>query len=303
MAKRNRARARFGRRARLRSPGLDHSREIAALKRELEQALQQQAATADVLKVMSRSAVDLASVLDTLVASAARLCQADMAGIVEPKGEFFQYAASYGYSPEFIHFMETHPMRRGRGTVVGRTLLEGKPVHIPDIDDDPEYTFRDAQKVGHFHTILGVPMLRAGVPIGVIVLMRTQARPFTIKQIELVETFADQGVIAIENVRLFDEVQDKNRQLAEASQHKSQFLATMSHELRTPLNAIIGLTDMMMTNAARFGTEKAVEPLRRVNAAGNHLLGLINEVLDLSKIEAGRIDLNPEIDEYRQARR
>jgi signal transduction histidine kinase len=267
---------------------------MAALKRELEQAHQQQAATADVLKVMSRSAFDLGAVLDILVASAARLCQADMAGILQPKGEFFQYAASYGYSPEFIHFMETHPMRQGRGTVVGRTLLEGKRVHIPNIDDDPEYTFRDAQKVGHFHTILGVPLLREGVPTGVIVLMRTHARPFTAKQIEVVETFADQAVIAIENVRLFDEVQDKNRQLAEASQHKSQFLATMSHELRTPLNAIIGLTDMMTTNAAHFGTEKALEPLRRVNAAGNHLLGLINEVLDLSKIEAGRIDLNPE---------
>jgi signal transduction histidine kinase len=107
-----------------------------------------------------------------------------------------------------------------------------------------------------------------------------------------VSTFADQAVIAIENVRLFDEIQDKSRQLAEASERKSQFLASMSHELRTPLNAIIGLTEMMVSNAARFGTEKALEPLRRVNAAGNHLLGLINEVLDLSKIEAGKLELN-----------
>jgi signal transduction histidine kinase len=119
-------------------------------------------------------------------------------------------------------------------------------------------------------------------------------RPFTDKQIELGETFADQAVIAIENVRLFDEIQDKSRQLAEASERKSQFLASMSHELRTPLNAIIGLTEMMVTNAARFGTEKALEPLRRVNAAGTHLLSLINEVLDLSKIEAGKLDLNLE---------
>jgi signal transduction histidine kinase len=267
------------------------SREVDALRHELEEARQQQAATADVLKAMSRSSFDLGAVLDILVASAARLCRADMASIVQPKGEFFQYAASYGYSPEFIKFMETHPMRRGRGTVVGRTLLEGRPVHIPNIDDDPEYTFRDAQNVGHFHTILGVPLLRDGAAIGVIVLMRTQARPFTGKQIDLVETFADQAVIAIENVRLFDEVQDKNRQLAEASEHKTQFLASMSHELRTPLNAVIGLTEMMLTHAARFGTGQAAEPLRRVNAAGTHLLGLINEVLDLSKIEAGKLDL------------
>jgi K+-sensing histidine kinase KdpD len=119
-------------------------------------------------------------------------------------------------------------------------------------------------------------------------------RPFTDKQIELVSTFADQTAIVIENVRLFDEIQDKSRQLAEASERKSQFLASMSHELRTPLNAIIGLTEMMVSNAARFGTEKALEPLRRVNAAGTHLLSLINEVLDLSKIEAGKLELNPE---------
>jgi signal transduction histidine kinase len=173
-------------------------------------------------------------------------------------------------------------------------LLERHAVHISDVFADHEYTFWKGAKNNQIRSGLGVPLMREGTPIGVIILWRKQVRPFTDKQIELVTTFADQAVIAIENVRLFDEIQDKNRQLAEASQHKSDFLASMSHELRTPLNAIIGLTEMLVANAARFGTDKAQEPLHRVNAAGTHLLGLINEVLDLSKIEAGKLELNPE---------
>jgi len=449
-------------RARDRNRSAGTETEVAQLTRELKEARRQQAATAEVLEVISRSTFDLQVVLDTVLASAARLCDADMGSILRPCGSHFQFAASYRYSQAFVDVMTAEPVAAGRGTLAGRVMEEGRPVHIADVLADPEYVRSEAQRVSGYRAGLGVPLMREGTPIGVIVLWRSRPLLFTERQIELVRNFASQAVIAIENARLlnelarsvgelralgdvtqavnstidletvlativaeaaqlanteagaiyvleeqhkefqlratygmseeliaavrnmhaeiseavglltethepsqhadlrnlphnpvndtilragyrarllvplmrsgdvvgalvvrrkrpgefprstvellqtfaaqsvlaiqnarlFGEIDDKSRQLAEASQHKSQFLANMSHELRTPLNAIIGVTEMLREDAESLNQD--TEPLDRVLGAARHQLALINDILDLSKIEAGRMELHLE---------
>jgi GAF domain-containing protein len=444
--------------------------ENTRLLNELRESLQQQTATADVLKVISRSTFDLQTVLDTLTESAARLCQADMATIRGQRGSAFYYDSNYGFPPGYAEYAKNFPFEPGRGTTVGRALLEAKTAQIADVLTDPEYTYAEGQELGGFRSVLAVPLLREGNPIGVIALTRKAVQAFTDKQIELVNTFADQAVIAIENVRLlnelrarttelgrlveelralgdvsqavnstvdlatvlstivsravqlsgteagaiyefdeqqtelqlrstygmsrdmiialrdqhiglgdptvhravthresvqlpdlrdipstpaldivtragfrallvvplfardrvigalvvrrkspgtfpenivellktfaaqsvlaiqnahlFTEIDEKSRQLQVASQHKSQFLANMSHELRTPLNAILGYTELILDNIYGETPDKMREVLDRLHANGKHLLGLINDVLDLSKIEAGQLTLD-----------
>jgi signal transduction histidine kinase len=247
-------------------------------------------------KVISRSTFNLQTVLDTLLTSAARLCQADHSFIFLREHDGFRCISGSGDIPEWIDYLKQQMIVPGRGTVAARAVLEGRTIHIPDVLADPEYTFHEAQKRGQYRTALGVPLIREGVPVGVMVLTRPTVRPFNDNHIALVTTFADQAAIAIENVRLFDEIQDKSRQLEEASQHKSQFLANMSHELRTPLNAILGYAELMADGAYGEPSEKMLGILKRLEANGKHLLGLINDVLDLSKIEAGQLVL--ELSDY-----
>jgi two-component system NtrC family sensor kinase len=271
--------------------------EVQKRTEQLTESLQQQTATADVLKVISRSAFDLQTVLRALVESAARFCNADKANFIRERNGAFYSAESYGFSRELVDYLKDIPIEAERGTASGRALLEGRVVHIADVKSDPEYTLVEGQRLGDYRTILSVPMLREGLPIGVLILLRSEIRPFTDKQIELVTTFADQAAIAIENVRLFESVEARTRELAKsledlrATQDRliqtqklaslGQLTAGIAHEIKNPLNFVNNFSGVSV---------EYIDELRQALAGTNLDSKLRAEISEIADTLQGNLD-------------
>ena len=270
------------------------TQELQTRSGELAQSVEELRALGEVTQAVN-STLDLAIVLSTIVAKAVQLSDTEAGSIyvADPATQEFHQRATHGMSEELIDELNRQDIGIGEKTIADAAARRA-PVQFADLMDQGPSATRDILLRAGFRALLVVPLLGPKGIIGVLVVRRKAPGEFPKHTVDLLQTFAAQSVLAIQNANLFKQVEEKGQELEMASRHKSQFLANMSHELRTPLNAIIGLTEMMVTNAARFGTEKAAEPLRRVYRAGTHLLGLINQVLDLSKIEAGKLELSPE---------
>jgi signal transduction histidine kinase/CheY-like chemotaxis protein len=279
--------------------GLEHkveerTHELQTRSGELAQSVEELRALGEVTQAVN-STLDLATVLSTIVAKAVQLSGTDAGSIyvVDPATHEFHLRASHGMSDELIAELTQQGIDLSEKTIA-EAAMQRAPVQVADLKDAASSPVLSILQRAGYRALLVVPLLGPEGLIGMLVARRKKPGEFPKHTVDLLQTFAAQSVLAIQNANLFTEVEEKSRQLEIASQHKSQFVASMSHELRTPLNAIIGLTEMMVSNTVRFGTEKAAEPLRRVHRAGTHLLGLINQVLDLSKIEAGKLELSPE---------
>ena len=266
--------------------------EVQARTSELACSVEELRALGEVSQAVN-STLDLQTVLDTIVAKAAQLSGTEAGAIyVRDERQEFQLRATYGMSEELIAAIRD--MHAGISEAVGQLTEAHEPNQTADLRELPPTPVNDTILRAGYRARLLVPLVRSGEVMGALLVRRKTPGEFSASTVELLKTFAAQSVLAIQNARLFAEIEEKSRQLAMASEHKSQFVSSVSHELRTPLNAIIGLTEMMVSNAAGSVLRKAQEPLQRVNRAGTHLLGLINQVLDLSKIEAGKLELNPQ---------
>jgi signal transduction histidine kinase len=269
-------------------PRADLQAQIDALAQGLREARAQQIATTDILRVISASPHDARPVFEAIVRNSVAICGSLFSNVFRFDGDLLHFVTSHNVGPSYEELLRAkYPMRPDSSQVSGRVLLTRSVVRLEDALADPDYDQRFPLALG-WRRMLGVPLLRQGEPLGVIVVGWADRGPISKTQEDLLKTFAEQAVIAIENARLLDELEDTGRQLADASRHKSQFLANMSHELRTPLNAIIGVTEMLREDAASH----EIEPFDRVLGAARHLLALIGDILDLSKIEAGRMELH-----------
>jgi signal transduction histidine kinase len=259
---------------------------------ETRGALERQTALSEVLQSISRTAFDLEAVLTTVLDNAKRLSGSTIAVLWRREEDRFQIAVSRSGSEEFDRSARERPPDMSGGGITARVTRQKGPVHIHDVLADPEYGYKEEARLeGGYRTLLGVPLIRDDDVVGVVSLARAEVRDYSTDEIDLVRTFADQAAIALENVRLFNEIRDKSRQLEEANRHKSEFLANMSHELRTPLNAIIGFSDVLLQSMVGDLNEKQREYLGDIRSSGGHQLSLINDLLDLSKVEAGRLEL------------
>jgi len=263
---------------------------------ETKEALEQQTATSDVLNVISSSPTDVQPVLDAIAQRAEVLCEGGSSAVWLRDGDMIRRATIHGP----LTGATGSSLTLDRQMIVGDAILEARTIHIHDVSEVKDRypkSWQRAEEVSKrselqaSHTMIVVPLVKEGEAIGAIMVRRVEVRPFTEKQITLLQTFADQAVIAIENVRLFNEIQEKNRQLEIANKHKSEFLANMSHELRTPLNAIIGFSEALGDRMFGELTDEQAEFINDIHESGKHLLSLINDILDLSKVEAGRMEL------------
>jgi signal transduction histidine kinase/CheY-like chemotaxis protein len=265
--------------------------DVELLRRDHSALREQFAAVTEVLSAVGRFSGDPAQVLQTVLESACRLCRADSALLYYLEDGVYRLVRTVGVSAEAVAYLDDHPMSLDRSTLSGRVGLARTSGHIPDVLADPDYGRFDLQRIAGFRSTMAAPMQLDDEVVGVLNIWRSEVRPFEERELALVSAFAGQAAMAVNQVKLVQQLQERSAELEVASRHKSEFLASMSHELRTPLNAVLGFSEVLLERMFGDINERQEEYLRDIHSSGRHLLELLNEILDLSKVEAGRMEL------------